>query len=137
MNLNALKPKSGKGMPARKYNRRNGPNPFLEGFPGQDDPKVGTLLDSYERDQDFEITVPGQWIDDVIKKGPKVGQPIQRLVGDAAEVESMLRSAANALNIGVSIKMDPPTAKGLITVHYIGKVRANYAQDEPDGSDVQ
>lgn len=130
LNLSKLKPAEGKGMPARKYSRRNGPNPFLEGFPEQADPKVGTLLDSYERDKDFDVTVPGQWIEDTIKKGPRIGQPIQRLIGDAAEVESLLRSAANSLGIGVSIKMDPPTSKGMITVHYIGKVRTVYGETD-------
>lgn len=131
LDLAKLKPAAGKGMPARKYNRRGGPNPFLEGFTGQKDPKVGTLLYSYENDKDFDVTVAGEWIEDTIKKGPKKGQPIQRLIGDAAEVESMLRSAANSLGIGVSVKMDPPV-DGLITIHYLGKERASYGPSDDD-----
>lgn len=129
-----LKPSVGKGMPARKYQRRNGPNPFLEGFEGAEDPKLGTLLDSFERNQDYAVTVKGAWVDDTVKKGPRIGQPVQRLVGEAAEVESMLRAAANALGIGVTIQMEPPTSKGLITIHYLGKVRTQYGQtdDSPE-----
>lgn len=126
LDLTTLAPVVGAGLSPRRASRTSGPNPFLDN---------GWLESSYDTGQDYEVTVPGQYIDDTIKRGERVGEPTQRLTGDAATVVSMLRTAANKLGIGVSIEVVPAKRKGQMTVKYLGKERKNYSRDVEDVED--
>jgi hypothetical protein len=132
MNLSDLKPKAGTGIVRNRRVREPQENPFL------DEDMEGNLKQSYELGQDYEITVSGWWEVDTIKRGESAGQEIDRLRGDAAEVVSFLRRAANELGIGVTIQTvdaspdDVKEGDELVTVKYMGVERRQYTKSEPD-----
>lgn len=137
-------PTRGSGMPKRQ-GRTNGPNPFLEGFPQEDGTVVmdGTLIHSWELKRegekaDFEVVVQGDWVPDTIKKGPRLGEPVDRLVGEVAQVESQLRSAADKLGIGVAVVVSKGRKKGTMIVQYEAKRRNAFTprnrDDAPDAA---
>lgn len=127
MDLGALAPTPGSGMSRRRGTRTAGPNPFLD---------EGWLQQSYDDGQDYELVVKGWWIDDTIKRGDRAGEPTTRLQGDAAEIVSLLRSAAAKLGIGVSVEVVPALGKNgkelkdTVVVKYLGKDRKNYTRAE-------
>jgi hypothetical protein len=94
------------------------------------------LETSYQEGKDYEVgPIPGWYEDGTIMRGERAGEPTQRLAGDAATVVSMLRTAANKLNIGVSIEVVPAKrGKNMVIVKYMGKERKNYTRsaDELD-----
>lgn len=122
LDLSALTPVEGSGMSPRRNTRTAGPNPFLDN---------GWLLKSYEEGQDYEIGPVSGWYEDTtIQRGERAGEPTQKLVGDAAQVVSMLRTAANKLDIGVSIEIVPGKRKGTVVIKYLGKERRAYTRGE-------
>lgn len=123
VDLAKLAPVKGAGMAPREVTRKprdEQPNPFLT---------EGWLQQSYETGQDYEVTVNGEWSISKVKKGPRKGEEIERLTGEAAEVTKMLREASNKLGIGVTIQYAQATTRtgkdipGKVVVHYLGKVR--------------
>jgi len=103
-----------------------GPNLFLDN---------GWLAKSYETGETYELPVDGRLEAGIIKKGPKKGEPTERLTGDAAEVTRQLREAAEQLNIGVSIKYYPiknertkKVIEGKLLVKYVGITRKQRRQ---------
>lgn len=139
-----FRPKAGRGMPKRTNTRTADPNPFLEGFTLEDGTvdMNGTILDSYQlkmagKKADFEIEVPGKWEAGTIKKGPHIGEPTERLTGDASKIEAQIRRAADATMVtdpetgnvgpaGVSIAILESKRKGHVIIQYEAKKRANY-----------
>lgn len=134
LDLDALTPVQGSGMSGRRATRTSGPNPFLDN---------GWLWASYESGQDYEVPpVQGEFGDYTIQRGDNAGQIGQRWSGDVAAVISMIRTAADKQNIGVSIEVVPAVdargreRKGWFVVKYLGKERkvfkprANRVEDE-------
>jgi hypothetical protein len=121
LNINAIKSTAKPTtMPARKGSitaRDLGPNFFL------DKAWDKNLQASYDNAEAYEITVAGEFKDDTVKKGPKKGQPLKRLTGDAADAVTLLRAAADTLKIGVSVTTVPARAKGQVVVKYLGQKR--------------
>lgn len=126
IDITKLAPVKGEGMAPRSVHRERTeqPNPFLDN---------GWLKESYDTNTDYQVTVDGTWEESKVLKGPRKGEPMERLTGEAADVTLMLRNAANRLGIGVSIQYSIPTYKsgknkgeeiaGKVTVHYLGKER--------------
>lgn len=126
-----LSPQVGAGMPERRAGRVAQPNPFLLGFKKSDGTvdETGTLMDSFNNGTDFVLTVPGEWVDDVVKRGERAGEPLLRLIGPAAQVEHMIRSAADSLGLGVSIAIDAsPNKRGHVVIRYQAKTRRAYGK---------
>lgn len=135
LDLSTLAPVPGTGLTRRSSGREAGPNPFLDN---------GWLLNSYETEQDFEVTVGGTWERAVKTRGKHKGQEYDKLVGDAATVVRMLRDAADKLEIGVAIECVPAVKivnegkrnertediPGQVTVKYLGKTRKVYKDRE-------
>ena len=128
LDLSTITPQAGSGMTPRRASRTSGPNPFLDN---------GWLEESYNTGQDYEVgPVAGTYEDGVIQRGERAGEPTTRLVGDAATVVSMLRTAANKLGIGVSIEVVPTKRKGQVIVKYVGKDRKNYTRGTEDETET-
>lgn len=119
MDFNALTPVVAE-FPTRTRNRGTaGPNPFITN---------GWLKGSYDRNEAQSVTVPGAYEEYVSKKGASAGETRQRLTGDAAQIVSLLRAAADELNIGVSIDVAQAMngkreVKGQMTITYLGHKR--------------
>lgn len=130
MDFSAIKPIAGKGLSRRQATRTATENPFIT---------EGYLLASYERGVDYELTVPGSYVDyDKRTKDKTTGvvttSKSTKLTGDAAEVVNMLRRAANELNIGVRVEVVPGARKGTYTVKYLGVNRKKSAAKADDAT---
>ena len=90
----------------RGAGKDQGPNPFL------DKTWPFNLENSYKAGKAFEITLPGHIEKGVIKSGDREGQTVERVRGDAAVAQTLLRDASNKLDLGVSITVDTVDAEG-------------------------
>jgi hypothetical protein len=96
--LKAAKSKTPMETKRGKNGRDLGPNFFL-------DPKWEfSLINSYEKKEPYKIVVTGIYVDSTYLRGPKKGQPMSRLTGDAGDAVALLRKAGVKLSIGVAIK---------------------------------
>lgn len=121
-----------------KPKRDLGPNVFL------DKSWAGNLQASYDDASAFSLTVPGKYVEGKVETGKNVGRKVLRLTGDAADAISLIRQAAEHLELGVAVfppimvEATPENAKklqraipkpGQITITYQGQTRKVQSMD--------
>lgn len=124
LNLADLSPAESDWTPAPRGRQAidKGPNPFLT---------EGWLKRTFDNGKAEKVTVAGHWeevqatVNQDGKRVPKFdasGQPVmkQALKGDAADVVSMIRDAADAMKIGATINPVKGRRNGTVTIHYLG-----------------
>jgi len=120
LNLDEIEPTVGSGLARRT--RNTGPNPFLD---------KGWLENSYNEEQDYDCPpVQGELVMTTVQKGENAGKPAKKWTGDVQTLISLLRSAAEKLEIGVYIQVLPALdarnreRKGWWVVKYMGKEKS-------------
>lgn len=126
MDLNSLAPKPTQAPVRTRQGKHSGPNPFLD---------QNWLADSYQNGRWDEVTVPGtvEQYEQRNRDGELTGKMATRYTGDALTVVTMLRQAADLLEIGVSIVAEQ-TSKTKVTVKYRGQARKQYNRGETEDS---
>lgn len=117
--IDTLKPRPAimEARKGTKTKRDLGPNIWL-------DPKWPfNLKTSYDQAKPFELDLPGKVENTVYTKGAKKGQPTTKLTGEAADAITLIREAAEKLQIGVAVQTRPAKRAGYITVAYQGQKR--------------
>lgn len=117
-------------MTARKTGRVPAENPFLTN---------NWVLDSYQNDRAMQVEVPGTFVD-YLRTGKQAG-PAVKLDGEAVSAVTMIRKAAEALQIGVRIEtVVHPKRKGIIVIKFLGvdrkKTKKNTDEEFPTGDEA-
>lgn len=77
---------------------------------------------SYEKGKAYELVFPGQYEKVPAKRGENKGKLITKLTGEAGQAEQLIRQAAVAFDLGVSVSVTPVTGKeGFYTVTWRGQ----------------
>lgn len=125
-------------MPKRagtKASRDLGPNHWL------DKAMPGGLWESYETATAFEAELPGEYRTATYTKGKDKGKEYDKLFGEAADAETLIRDAAELFGIGVSVRISPAVVQsgpnkgkpkpGVMVVQWQGQKRKEYKPRTP------
>lgn len=100
-----------------------GPNPWL------DKTWETGLWASYNEDLAFEAEFKGNIEMVPAKRGKNVGEPIEKVTGEASEAIKLIRDAATILGIGVAVRYRKGR-NGFVSVTWHGKTRKKFEKKD-------